>query len=420
MSNLKFAPPSLIRIEKLLLATVLLELFLGGNGYLIAIGGLRLRVILSIFCMGWVAMRFTSGISVKLPRQIWGLFFLFLIVTAFGTLVGLTNDSRIGAVVNELRGLLYFPMILFFAIAIRDQKDIALVTRLIVGCGIVQAFLYLSLLLVAYSGLVSYSSIYLFLRESDEFIFRHNPESGFFLGFFYKGAFHLCIAALFLLLDPIKKNKWIALMMLAAIALTLSRGLAAALLLSLISGVFFVPRRNWVVLLMASGFIMGTVFLFTGLFGLLQRPVSDSVRLADLNIIWTELNVTMLLIGKGIGAIIGQRERIEMTYLEVFYKQGLVGLILWGSVLFTIFNAFRRVQGTLRRQQAFVFLLAALFVYFATATNTFLTGSIGMCIVLISAVVLLAMNNTEQRGALSLKGVASRQVPKIYGKESLV
>ena len=47
------------------------------------------------------------------------------------------------------------------------------------------------------------------------------------------------------------------------------------------------------------------------------------------------------------------------------------------------------------RQKALVFHFAALFVYFATTTNTFLTGSIGMSIVLISTVVLLVMNKSQ-------------------------
>ena len=107
-----------------------------------------------------------------------------------------------------------------------------------------------------------------------------------------------------------------------------------------------------------------------------------------------ELDTSMLIFGRGMGALIGERGRIEMTYPEVFYKQGGIGLLLWGAVLLVNFMAFLRVRESMR-QQALVFHLAALFVYFATATNTFLTGSIGMSIVLISTVVLLVMNKSQ-------------------------
>ena len=135
-------------------------------------------------------------------------------------------------------------------------------------------------------------------------------------------------------------------------------------------------------------------FLFTDLFASLQRSVSDEIRLADLNIILSELDASMLIFGKGIGALIGERPRIEMNYPEILYKQGIIGLLPWVAVLLVNFMAFQRVRGSMR-QQALVFHLAALFVYFATATNTFLTGSIGMSIVLISTVVLLVMNKSQ-------------------------
>src|SRR3546814_3799377 len=70
--------------------------------------------------------------------------------------------------------------------------------------------LYLLTLASAYTGVVSYSSIYNLLHQSDEFIFRHNPNYGVFIGFLYKGVFYVCIAALFLLFDPFRWTKFLA------------------------------------------------------------------------------------------------------------------------------------------------------------------------------------------------------------------
>lgn len=58
-----------------------------------------------------------------------------------------------------------------------------------------------------------------------------------------------------------------------------------------------------------------------------------------------------------------------------------------------------------------MFHLAALFVYFATATNTFLTGSIGMSIVLISTVVLLVMDKTQVLEEPGPEGLACTSDP---------
>lgn len=403
-----FGLPS--KFERLLLVLLLLEILLGGNGYLTQIGGIRVRVLLSVICIGWVVVRLLSSQVERLPHQIWCLFFLFMGVTTIGSLVGISRGNGMDLIANELKPLLYFPLILFFAQAIKNQAEVELVTRLIVVCGVVQAFAYLAVMAAVHSGAVSYSTVYLFLRESDEFIFRHNPEEEFFLGFFYKGAFHLSVAALFLLLHPVWKNKWLALIVLTAIGLTLTRGLTAALILSLVAGVFLMPKKSWVAVLLLSGGFVGAVFLFADPLVYLQRSVSDEIRLADLQIILSELDASMLLLGKGIGALIGERPRIEMNYLEILYKQGIIGLLPWGALLLVNFMAFLRVQGSMR-QQALVFHLAALFVYFATATNTFLTGSIGMSIVLVSTVALLVMNQSQVYQEVGREAVADTSCP---------
>jgi hypothetical protein len=384
------------RVDRLLLVAVSLEVFLGGNGYLTEIGNIRFRVLLSATCIAWATIQVVSGASAKLPRQVLVLLLLFLGVTVIGVLVGVANGSQIEAIGGELKSLMYFPMIFFFAIAIRDQEDVSVVSRLIVACGIIQAIAYLSILVAAQSGVVSHSTIYLLLRESDEFIFRHNPEDEFFVGFLYKGAFHLGVAALFLLLDPVRRNKGLAAIVMAALALTLTRGLIAAFILSLVVGVLLLPKRNWVAGLLVFGAAISVVLTSTDLIMLFERPESDEIRLADVGTILAELNMPMLLFGKGLGAAIGGRERIEMTYLEVFYKQGSIGVAFWAYVLYTNLETFRRVPAVLRRQ-ALVFCLATVFVYFATATNTFLTGSIGMSIVLISTVVLIVLSKVQWR-----------------------
>ena len=50
-----------MKFGKLLLVVLLLELLLGGNGYLTQVGGIRVRVILSVVCIAWAAIRFTIG-----------------------------------------------------------------------------------------------------------------------------------------------------------------------------------------------------------------------------------------------------------------------------------------------------------------------------------------------------------------------
>jgi len=388
---------SLERLGRPLLVITLVEVFLGGNGYLTEVAGIRLRVLLYLVCMAWVAVRLVSDPSVRVHRAVWGLFFLFLATTSIGTLIGLLYGNSTSAIAAELKPLFYFPLILFYALAIRDMDDIALVSKLIVVCSLIQAVAFLALMLAVHTRVVPYSTVYLALRESDEFIFRHNPEDEFFLGFFYKGGFHLGVAALFLLTDPVQRNFKYAAITIAALGFTMTRSLIVALVMSLFLRLALIRRKRMALLLGFTGSLAVLAYI-AHTYGLLIRPESDSVRIADFKVIGQNIDLSMSIFGRGMGAPIGERERIEMTFLEVFYKQGVVGLAPWLVIVALILAAFRNIRGALR-PQATVFVLAAAYVYFATLTNPFLTGSIGMSVVLLSTVALLVMEDRDEYDA---------------------
>jgi hypothetical protein len=122
-------------IETILLSVVVLDLALGGNGYLISIGPFRIREILYVLCLGWVALRLTTGQQVRLEPKIWALFGFFLAVTAFGAALGYFNGSRVEAILAELKPLAYFPMFLFFLVAIRTRGALELFVSILIGSG---------------------------------------------------------------------------------------------------------------------------------------------------------------------------------------------------------------------------------------------------------------------------------------------
>src|SRR3546814_15931793 len=56
--------------EKVLLSLVVLDLCLGGNGYLIKLAGLRLREIFFLFCAVWVVVRLFFFRPVKIATPV--------------------------------------------------------------------------------------------------------------------------------------------------------------------------------------------------------------------------------------------------------------------------------------------------------------------------------------------------------------
>jgi hypothetical protein len=435
--------------EKTLLVVVLLDLALGGNGYLVQIGGVRLRVILYVVCMAWATLRLTRIQPIRLDAPLMWISILFAAVTAFGTARGYLAGYRIEAIAAELKPLSYFPMLFFFLVAIRSREDLSLVARILVACGMVVALLYLMVLLLAATGLVQRSSISEFLRENDEFIFRHDP----FVGFFYKGAFYSCVAALFLLFDPFRVTKILATVALVSIAMTLTRGPCIAIVVCMMAGIVLDQKWKRAPMFVTQGALLLTVLFFAQL-GEMDPPVvssqppaaerrdpgtntaerdpaprqdegqvserpkdecpqdslcgkmrssmetitriGDDVRGDDLKYTIQELDFSMATIGRGLGAPIRGRERIEMTYVEVFYKQGLLGLLVWLALFLYSFHLYLKVPRE-TKQFGLAFFLASLFVFVETASNTVLTGSIGMAVVFISTASLLVLTRENAR-----------------------
>jgi len=248
--------------ETTLLVAVLLDLALGGNGYLIQIGGIRLRVILYAVCMAWTVLRLTRIEPIRIDAPLMWISLLFAAVTALGTARGYFAGHRLEAIVAELKPLSYFPMLFFFLVTIRTREDLTLAARILVACGILLAALYLTLLLTAATGLVQRSSIYEFLHVSDEFIFRRDPRYGPFVGFLYKGAFYICTASLFLLFDPFRITKILAAVALIAVAMTLTRGLCIAILVCMIAGIILGQKWKQAPMLVAQSALLMTVLFF--------------------------------------------------------------------------------------------------------------------------------------------------------------
>jgi hypothetical protein len=435
--------------ERTLLIAVVLDLALGGNGYLIKIGQFRLREILYVFCLAWAALRLTTIEPIRPDAKLLGWCGLLVAVTAFDTVLGYFGGSRVEAILAELKPLSYFPMVLFFHVAIQRRNDLTLVAALLVLCGTLLASLYLLLMAAANAGLVGYSTIFESLRVSDEFIFRHNPSDFTqpFIGFFYKGVFYVCISALFLIFDPFKMTKILAAILVIAIALTLTRGLCLAVTVCVLAGILL--SRDWKrtpLFLGQCGLLLMILFFAqqaeirlemraattsgrtdgsgasaqagpagpgngnpnwtasSGIAGCsrgascdvsyssnfkLERP-GDNDRMEDIKFIANQADLSMFAIGRGLGAVIRGRERIEMTYVEVLYKQGILGLAAWFLLFLYAFQLYLAVPAE-TKQFGLAFFLSGLFVFVVTAGNTFLTGSIGMGAVFISMSGLLVL-----------------------------
>ncbi len=105
-----------------------------------------------------------------------------------------------------------------------------------------------------------------------------------------------------------------------------------------------------------------------------------------------------IVIGHGFGEGVEIRNNhLEINYLEIFHKQGVPGVIFWLFILFYIGLLYLNCKRLSYEKEARPFLLAALFVYIQSATNPFLTNSIGLNMIMISIVSLnVYLNNARE------------------------
>jgi len=409
----------MLLIGRCLLAVAVLDLALGGNGYLFTIAGLRLREILFVLCMTWTAIWLVRG---RLDPMIWLLTGLFVTITVASAGIGCLNGNA--DILAELKPLAYFPMLLFFVAAIRTEGDVRLVTRLLIACGMTLGVIYLMTLAAVYSGTVRYADVFNFVR-GDEFMFRHVLDNQApYIGFFYKGMVYAGVAAILLMFST---RLWqFSLVIMPAIALTLTRSLYLGMVAAMATGALI--DRVKMARAVTAVLILGAVG-FTGMMAesrivekapqetaalstietTIPRNEGISQRTNDVDYVFKKTSPLELLIGHGLGATIQGRQRIEAGYFEIIYKQGLLGLLPWSAMMFYLVTLYRRNP----TDCALAMLCCAIFVYVTHVTLPIMTGSIGMGIVFISLAGLAALYRKTAPAPVQLWRPSERESPSL-------
>jgi hypothetical protein len=112
---------------------------------------------------------------------------------------------------------------------------------------------------------------------------------------------------------------------------------------------------------------------------------SNNQRIVDTTYIADNVSPVTFLIGEGLGALINDRPSIENTFLSVFWKNGLLGVIFWLSPLMVCTHFFRKVRGAeASHRLANSYYFGTLLVYVQTMTNPYLNNPIGLSFVMLA------------------------------------
>ncbi len=376
---------------KFLFVLTLIELFVGGGGRVFELGPFTLRMLLFVLNILLVMVLYFE--RSKIP-----IYVLFLVFAVTGVLfaysfLGWLNGAPLILIMEDVKPLSYFLSALFFSYYIDSESRVMLVTSWIKKTALLMALAYWAVQLLFYLGKIDFLPFYQYVNQQispSDFIFRGTQGL-----FFYKGFVYMVIGLIFWIHSTDTKRKIVPIIVImTAMVLTGTRGfiLMFGLIYALFYGIPLLLRLNIKVLILAGLLIMGSLYFF-GNFELGDKELSDSIRVQQLVQVAERIDPISFFIGHGFGIGVPVREvHMEIGYLEVFHKQGIVGLVIWALFFLILYNAI--VKGKSFPEIRKSYLLSALLVILLSLTNPFFNNPIGISLFVI---VLVSMNTLNQQ-----------------------
>jgi hypothetical protein len=336
----------------------------------------------------------------KLPRQFAWFIALFVAVSFLSAIASISEGQSIAAALYDFKPLAYFFLLPFFAITIRTVDDVKLVSRVLKISAVILAVSYLLALGIWKFGWVTTEEMIGWLNPG------HDPELEFYFRghttFYFKAILYLGVGVFLFLLEKTHIGKICALLLLLAVALSMTRGVWLAIFVILAARTFLESGNR----LRAAA--LATVLLGVGFAGvawmtwaLPSATVSNSIRIDDMRALAEgapsvfERDWKALVAGYGFGAAVLGRQAIEFTYVNIVWKQGIAGILFWLLPIVYVAWCMHKIRETIVRQSAAPYLMATAFVYLVSATNPFLTNPIGMAVVMISMVAVAVMRASD-------------------------
>jgi hypothetical protein len=296
---------------------------------------------------------------------------------------------------DDISPLLSFLALPFFELTLRSKKELILVIRIILVAAMVMACCYavivVSLWLSLWLGISSLGSLYRWLTQSGGNDFGVSGDGTGETGrFAYSGAVFMGIAIVLLSFKKGRSAKAGAFLLFLSLLLVASRGLfltlaITALCYTLMARISTIKKLGLccVVILLAA-VCLPILFSLAG-----NRTASNSARLNTIAQVYERVSPESLIVGHGFGIGVPEKPKhMEIVYLEVFQKQGVLGLMWWAALIGMLVTRFRKALASDNRRLVYSLFLVAIFVLVESATNPFINNPIGMYPFLISFVGL--------------------------------
>lgn len=368
---------------------MLIELTLLGSGQLLKVGPLTVRMILFIFATS-LSCGYVFFIKRYLSREVFSILLIFSLSIFVSSLIGYANGAQISYILNDVKTLSYIYIFFFFENMITSERNIKTFINVVCIIGIIQCTLYLFLMFLAAIGYINLEEISLLFYDPDESVdisLRPGDQALFFKGFLF-----LCISCAMYLCRGGLRNRLISIFLLIGIFFTFTRGFLIAIFFSFFIYYFLTIRSKKILLFLSVLMIAGlgaVKFVFDSLYA--DRDDSDSIRYLQIDQALDSVTIPSFLFGHGLGVGVEVRPvHFEISYLEIFHKQGLIGLVCWGYFGYLLiryfYSALRNNPDSLPIIKP-VFISVILIVV-QSATNPFINNPIGMSFLILAFLTL--------------------------------
>jgi hypothetical protein len=361
---------------------VLMELFLMGSGQELHVTGfLTLRMVNFLVAVAISVYFFIR--TDDFPKTILWLLMIFTMLSLFSYFIAYLQGTNMGYVIEDIKPLIYFYILLFFYYMSSSEKVIRRAFDILLLAGKIMTILYLIyIILTDITGIVSYVAAYQTL-ETDSFMFR-----GIGSAIFYKGFIFLPIAAVGFLKE--KKYVWLILTSIA-IYYTYTRGLYLLLVVGLLA---YYLKTHHVDIIKIVAFVL-VVFLFYDESFKENREESDFIRLLIIQQVFDAVTYWSVIMGHGFGYSIGERTtHMEISYLDIFHKQGLLGIFFWVMLLYVLLY-YGKLVSEKYKETADFWVTAALMIYLQSFFNPYINTPMGMSVVLLALVFCYRLSQDE-------------------------
>ncbi|MCZ6899232.1 MAG: hypothetical protein O7F74_03245 [Bacteroidetes bacterium] len=138
-----------------------------------------------------------------------------------------------------------------------------------------------------------------------------------------------------------------------------------------------------------SGILLASVLVYFSLQKIGPKELSSYFRVAQTEQVIREIDTYSIIWGHGFGKGVPVRPvHMEISYLEIFHKQGVIGLFFYAFLFILMLNLYNRAVRKDNGYLAKPFFLSSIFVFAQSVTNPYVNNPIGMSMVLLSLISL--------------------------------